>query len=624
MLQFLGWFDGKGWLYGIGSSIMGAIEHSIRTLSYSLVKLIYSLIIFLYDWFEVLCTSRLLSNSTLKTLSDRVGLILGLVMFFIVIFSLIKMLIEPDKINDKEMGAASILKKIIVVIIMFGISNYVFNALFLFQKTVINSQVISNLLLPYKIVDEDAKKFGNTLSAELLLSFYVVNEFKDAGVSDDDFMIINACKNNANALYNQIISSGDFTLGYNCLNENIQVKQKTSDGDVMQDAYIIEYNWLLVLVAGGFTVYLLFMYCLKVGIRMVQLMFLEIISPLAFVSYLSPKKETIFSKWIKIYISTYIDVFLRVAIINFVIFLIATIFTSVENGDFQFWASLGGKPSDSGSVAFLTIVIVLSLLTFAKRAPEMLKELLPAGASKLGFGMSMKDIVGLNKGVNTLAGLGAGAAVGLVGGFAGGRGISRFTGALGGALGGAFRGGKSGLGAKGFGNSLSGAFSAQSKANLRRQQLALSGAGMKDRLMSGFNSSFGIVDDYERLSAMNSSYSDIKSTVEDEQNVKNAQYAYNLSMEKWLELEENKGKTAAQFEESDAGKAAKAAVAKAKDKAYANLMKDDRAFIAKVEMHNKRFKTSYDGTSSWSDEINEDRKEVKGKFEEMQARKPLK
>ena len=215
MLQFLGWFDGKGWLYGIGSSIMGAIEHSIRTLSYSLVKLIYSLIIFLYDWFEVLCTSRLLSNSTLKTLSDRVGLILGLVMFFIVIFSLIKMLIEPDKINDKEMGAASILKKIIVVIIMFGISNYVFNALFLFQKTVINSQVISNLLLPYKIVDEDAKKFGNTLSAELLLSFYVVNEFKDAGVSDDDFMIINACKNNANALYNQIISSGDFTLGYN-------------------------------------------------------------------------------------------------------------------------------------------------------------------------------------------------------------------------------------------------------------------------------------------------------------------------------------------------------------------------------------------------------------------------
>lgn len=620
MIQFL--FLGD-FFKDVGENIIGAIEHSVRSLSFSLVSIIYGLIIKLYDLFELLCTARLLDTNLLNELSKRVGLILGIVMFFIIIFSMIKMLIEPDKINDKEMGAVAILRKIIIVIVMLGVSNFAFNLLYGIQKNVVKSHVISNLLLPYSLSEDSYSKFGGFLSSQLLLSFYNVGEFYNLTATNKQ--TVDKCKGMVTAFENQIVISNEFDLGYNCLNSHINYKENLGSGvgEKEMAAYVINYNWFLCIAVGIFAAYMLLMYCFKVGVRMIQLMFLEVISPMAIVSYLSPKKDTMFDKWMKIYVSTYIDVFIRIAIINFVFFLIATIFDTSANSDFVFWETIG-NPTDSDTRSFLTVVIVLSLLTFAKKAPDLLKELLPAGASKLGFGMSMKDVVGLNKGVNTLAGLGTGAAVGLVGGFAGGRGIGRVTGALGGAFGGVFRGGKAGLGAKGLGNSLSGAFSAQSKANLRRQQLALSGASMGDRLMSGFNSSFGIVDDYERLSAMNSSYSDIKNTIEDEQNVKNAQYAYNLSMEKWLELEENKGKTAAQFEESDAGKAAKTAVDKAKDKAYANLMKDDKAFIAKVKMHNKRFKTNYDGTSSWSEKINKERKDVKGKFEEMQARKPLK
>lgn len=626
MLQFLKWYDPSTWLSGVADEIMGAIEHSVRTLSFSLTSIIYGLVIKLYNLFELLCTARLLDAKLLNELSKRVGLILGIVMFFIITFSMIKMLIEPDKINDKEMGAVAILRKIVLVIIMLGISNFAFNLLYGIQRTVVESHVISNLLLPYSLSEDDYDKFGGYLSSQLLLSFYSVENFSN--LSGDVKQTVDDCKSMVTAFENQIVMNNKFDLGYNCLNENITINVNTggSVGSRDENVFVINYNWLLCIGVGVFVAYMLLMYCFKVGVRMIQLMFLEIISPMAIVSYLSPKKDTMFDKWLKVYSSTYIDVFIRIAIINFVFFLIATIFDTSANSDFIFWESIG-NPADSGTRSFFTVVIVLSLLTFAKKAPDLLKELLPAGASKLGFGMSMKDIVGLNKGVNTLAGLGAGAAVGLVGGFAGGRGIGRVTGALGGAFGGVFRGGKAGLGAKGLGNSLSGAFSAQSKANLRRQQLALSGASMGDRLMSGFNSSFGIVDDYERLSSMNSSYSDIKNTIEDEQNVKNAMYGYNVAMEEWLK--NNQGMTAADFENSAEGVAAQDAVDAAKQTAYSNLMNGangkapDAAFVAKVKMHNKRFKTKYDGGSNWSD-INKERKRVKGKFEEMQARKPLK
>ena len=54
MLEFLAWYDPSTWLTTIGSEIMGAMEIGIRTLSFSLATILYRLIIFLYDMFEML------------------------------------------------------------------------------------------------------------------------------------------------------------------------------------------------------------------------------------------------------------------------------------------------------------------------------------------------------------------------------------------------------------------------------------------------------------------------------------------------------------------------------------------------------------------------------------------
>ena len=213
----------------------------------------------------------------------------------------------------------------------------------------------------------------------------------------------------------------------------------------------------------------------------------------------SPKKDNLFSKWWKVYFSTYIDIFLRVLIIYFVIYLCGLILDNVEAGTGSvFWDSVG----TSSNKNFVMIAMILALLTFAKKAPELIKDLIPASASKLGFGASWKDIVGMGALVGGTAGLAIGSLGRIPGAFANtGRAIGMiknaeggwnkfkaagralgvgFGGALGVATGGAtgiFRGGVAGNKSKGgmFGAAHA-AREAQAKANFARAQRQLSGS----------------------------------------------------------------------------------------------------------------------------------------------------
>ena len=429
MIYLLKWWNPLTWLSDGLEKVGGAILNGIRYLMFALSTFIYGLLMDLYDMFLALCNVRLLSNDILQELSRRVGYILGVVMLFYVILGFIQLLLNPDAINDREKGATAIIKKTIIVIVMLGSANFAFELLYQVQVTVVKSNIISKLLLPYSVTpivngqdtstSQDStlinnEKFGSLLAEELFSSFYSIEEFKESDIdSNGDISSYEDCQTVVNNFRNQLINNRSFDLGYTCLNSTIVVNFKIDDSTKSdgQETNVVNFNWLLCPLVGLLAVYLMVMYCFKVGIRMVQLMFLEIISPMAIVSYLAPKKDTMFSKWKNIYISTYIDVFIRIAIINFAFFLVATVF-SVTGGD-----GLEFQGTDFSSNPFFKVIMILSILTFAKKAPELVGELLPKSASKLGFGASMKDIVGLT----ALTGLAVGGVGGAIGGAIGSR-----------------------------------------------------------------------------------------------------------------------------------------------------------------------------------------------------------
>ena len=472
-MQFLAFnfFKPNTWLSGAAEGIMGGILTAVRTFCFWLVGIIYELLVNVYNLFEKLCSARLLDNSILDAMSQRIGVVLGIIMFFYIIFSLIQMVIDPEKISNKDSGAVAIIRKAILVIVMLGMSGFVFDLLFGIQKKIMDENIISKLILPFSVDEESEENFGNLLSASLIKVFYyvdnnLISEVMNSSIKNDDKEkneeTISACQTMVNSFYAQVYKSNAYTLGNMCLNESLNVMSvdNNSGMEYEDQTYIVSFNGIVSIVVGAYMIYVLLMYCFKVGVRLIQLTFLEIISPMPIIAYMSPKKDNMFGKWLKLYFATYVDVFIRVAIINFAVYMICIILSEGTPG-FQFWDSIGTV--NSIEKGFLMVVLVLSLLTFAKKAPDLLKELLPAGASKLGFGVSMKDIVGLEKGVKWTGK----AATGILGGAAAGAAIGLLGGGLGGFAGGLLKGGLSGLKGQGLKKTAASAWKAQQANNKR-------------------------------------------------------------------------------------------------------------------------------------------------------------
>lgn len=517
--EFMFFFDvvglGEGSKLESAEGVSGVITKAARTLFYTINTMIYKLISFLYQLFESLSRAKLLDEESFAKIATKVGLVLGMIMLFRVIINFIQMLIDPDKINDKQIGATAIIKKILIVIVMFGISPFFFNTLSYVQNLVLSEKIIYKLFLPVEDVNIDTNNFGNVLAARTFGTFYTVNEVLVSSTSSTT----EDCVSYRNLLLMNIAKTGnDYDVGTYCLTayDSVQMQDTSNSGSnvysTTYDAFVMDYNYLLQLAVGVAIVYLLFMYVIKVGVRVIQLTVLQIISPAAIIGYLSPKSDNFFTKWWKIYFSTYIDVFIRTGIIFFVVYLSSILLDTVDSGTNVFWDSV--NPANQTTKYTIVVVMILALLTFAKRAPELLKELIPASASKLGFGISMKDVVGLQKGIGMVAGAGTASAIGLIGGVAGGKGFSRVTGAFSGVLGGAIRGGHAGFSSKGVVKSVSTARSNQAKANIARAQRIASGATFDERVSDATRGFFGIQSVYEKLNAELTMSSEIQATLE--------------------------------------------------------------------------------------------------------------
>ena len=153
----------------IKDSIVLTCLGMLRSLFYSICSFIYEMIYYIYNIFISLCNGQLLETDKLTNLFSRVGLLLGIVMSFRLALSFIQSLVDPDSALDAKKGIPGVIKKVIIVIIMFGMSQYAFELSRDVQVLIIKNNVIPNLILPANV---DTKNFGGALAANFFTSFY--------------------------------------------------------------------------------------------------------------------------------------------------------------------------------------------------------------------------------------------------------------------------------------------------------------------------------------------------------------------------------------------------------------------------------------------------------------------
>lgn len=400
----------------IFSDIGFAIEQALRTFSGQIAAVLYNFIVYLYNIFMILARAEILNDNYIQAIYNRVGMILGLFMIFKLSFSLIQSLVNPEKLTDKKSGFGNIITRCIISIVLLGITPSLFKMAFKIQNIIVGTENdTNNIIYKFVVADaetENAATFGRTLATDLYFSFFT--EKTEGIISDGNDIVIDPEGNTVLETkdYNYLRQSvKDGSLDFNDMVYYLSLR---SNG-----TYAIKWDVLFSIGVAAAVIYILITYCISVATRVIQLAYLQLIAPVPILSYISDPEGT-FKNWIKQCMTTYLDLFMRLAIIYFIIAVSRQILT-IMSDESKLLSSTGLSP-DSGEYIWVKIFLVLGLLMFGKRVPELLKDLFPnfggGGAASIGFGLKspkkmLEDIPLLGKSSERIAKAGIGA--GLIG-----------------------------------------------------------------------------------------------------------------------------------------------------------------------------------------------------------------
>lgn len=342
-----------------------------------LCSLIYGFIVVLFNLFTSMTQLDILEQSTINGIYQRITMIMTIVMVFYITFEFVKYVVSPDTIIDKEKGAGNIVKRIIISIVLIAFIPNIFSIAMDLQDKIIKTNVISKVIFGQE--DFDYKTAGSNFAGDTFAAFYRVDCDEDCTESD---------REEAQKRVDDVIDTFKKDMGLYAITKGIVFDN--IDGD-------IQFDGLLAVLFGGFTLYILFLYCMDLGIRYIQLIFLQIIAPIAAISYILPQKDGMLQKWSKQTLTTYVDVFIRIAILYFMLLIVSILSTNLDF--FEMTAS--GQQIN----IFMHILIIMGLLIFVNKAPKLIEELLPfkSGAASVGFGFSGKSrFEPLGKSISTI------------------------------------------------------------------------------------------------------------------------------------------------------------------------------------------------------------------------------
>ncbi len=352
----------------------GTIMDIIRSIFAFIDWAFFLLLGWIYEIFFSVSNAQLFSNETINAFFSRMQLIIGVFMVFKLSISVLQAIVNPDKISDKNNGFSSIITRVVMCLAMLTLlvpvnipnarteyevqinnNGLLFGTLYSLQYRLLSENTIGKLVLGTESSTSvnDLKESGKNFTATLLKGFVRIN-MKSSGSNDymcgDKQDIINT--------YNSTTDAG--TVFFDLVNQKC--------GGWGDEKYVFAYIPLIGAITAAVFTIILIGFCADVAIRAIKLSILRLIAPIPIIAYLDPNQEKkgAFANWIQMLTSTYLDLFLRLAIVYFVIFLIQDIMAHgliINTG--------------SGITGFITFVIIcIGLFIFAKQAPKFIKDAL--------------------------------------------------------------------------------------------------------------------------------------------------------------------------------------------------------------------------------------------------------
>ncbi len=354
----------------------------------------------IYKVFFLVANATIVSGDVIKVFYSRVQLILGILMIFKLAMSILNIIINPDSVKDQKQGPSKMVMRIVMALIMLtlvipiNIPNAASNSLnayindhgilfgFLYkaQNSVLSENILAKLILGTasdRTADDmdvnNLSDIGNAMASTVLKVFVRIN------VEDDTAP---PCEN-SDTCENTICAAEVNASHYAEENVDPQVilsHINDSCGSGSNERYAFGYTpiigalvmLIMTIIIAGFTV--------DIAVRALKLAVLRMIAPVPIISYINPPKQGggAFDNWTKSLISTYVDLFVRLAIVYFGLFMVQI----VMNGGMDIFGSNVQSFTFTSGIAF--IFIILGILVFMRQAPQFIKDVLGIKGKPMG------------------------------------------------------------------------------------------------------------------------------------------------------------------------------------------------------------------------------------------------
>ncbi len=428
---------------------MGDTYTASANLGHNLIRLIcstldrpaYWLLEMVYQLFFNVSSADIFAGGMITKFYGRIQVILSVFMMFHLAITILRGIMNPDSFFDKKSGVGNFVYRIIVSLVLLtlmvpiktGRSNefekqlnnngLLFGTLYSLQHRVLANNTIGRLVMGSLDNDyvsnsgdsDNLKAAARIFTSTVLRGFYRINLLPEdqrpkheEGKDDAVFNANRICQNIDDKVLDAYIKvdadPGDII---DMVNETCEPSFSIPVLSSFNGSkkYVFTYMPVIPTIVGFVFAFIMLSFTVDVAIRIVKLAVLRLIAPIPIIAYMNPKgtQDNSFNSWVKTLTSTYLDLFIRLASVYFVIALIQEMISTgiyINRGD--------------GLIGILSLILIwLGLFIFAKQAPKFIKEVL---------GLK-QDVGGVFGGFGELAGIvstGAGFAAAIGGGIGSG------------------------------------------------------------------------------------------------------------------------------------------------------------------------------------------------------------
>lgn len=406
-----------------------AICMAIDGIAFSLLDQAYNIVI-------ELSSARILEHDAIKKIMFNLYILFGVVAFFRLALVLVNSILDPEKLNEKGKGLGNIFFRVVGMIIILGVTPFLFEMSYDVQEKIVSSDKDKNVIFSLILgddaniggYDKDGYNAGKALQNVVLSSLitiddrYLVNDGEVCTINkknqyvDSSGNVINdgevntkcgfvpltcvpesdgkTCimqggyiydgsngkcdwKNCQNAVdkYNKMYVNEDMKPSSLAGSAGVSAKIDTEAGE-KEEVYVYDYMFIVTSIAGVAMTWIILSFAIDIAVRMFELIVLEVLSPLFIATFVDPKSAQSgpFKNWLSAVGKSYASLYIKLAILALMTLLIMIVNQS------EVFNKMSGDIK-----GFAKIFVIFGLLVFAKKAPKWIMDMIGIKGDGMGL-----------------------------------------------------------------------------------------------------------------------------------------------------------------------------------------------------------------------------------------------